>query len=114
MIFRPIVPLLDYAINYEYISKVLCVNKDAPEKKCNGKCHLKKKLNGVFEEGKSSSSEKSVKLVEIELIYFEHYSPIDFTAFDFKIKKNIFSVYSNLYAFEWHKDFFHPPTTSLV
>jgi hypothetical protein len=35
---------MDYAINYDYISKVLCINKDKPELKCNGKCHLMKEL----------------------------------------------------------------------
>jgi hypothetical protein len=35
----------DYLMNKEYISKVLCVNKNSPEKHCNGKCHLKKQLD---------------------------------------------------------------------
>jgi hypothetical protein len=41
---KPIFPVMDYAINYDYISKVLCINKDKPELKCNGKCHLMKEL----------------------------------------------------------------------
>lgn len=35
---------LNYYVNYDYYVNVLCENKDKPEKKCNGKCHLKKQL----------------------------------------------------------------------
>ena len=41
---RPIAPFVEYAINYDYISKVLCINKDKPELNCNGKCQLMKEL----------------------------------------------------------------------
>ncbi len=33
-----------YIINKDYIAKVLCINKDKPALKCQGKCHLKKQL----------------------------------------------------------------------
>lgn len=35
---------IDYEMNYEFISQVLCVNKDKPELQCNGKCHLVKEM----------------------------------------------------------------------
>ncbi|MCB0538868.1 MAG: hypothetical protein KDE33_15245 [Bacteroidetes bacterium] len=38
-----------YNIEKEYITKVFCVNKDKPELKCNGKCHLKKNLANAEE-----------------------------------------------------------------
>ena len=41
---RPIQPLVEYAINYDYISKVLCINKDKPEMSCKGTCQLMKKM----------------------------------------------------------------------
>lgn len=37
---RPIFPFLDYIINYEYITQVLCINKENQVLQCNGKCHL--------------------------------------------------------------------------
>lgn len=43
---RPIAPLVDYVVNYDYISKVLCINKEKPELHCNGKCHVAKELEG--------------------------------------------------------------------
>ena len=41
---QPYLPYLEYAVNYEYIKEVLCINKDKPQLKCNGKCHLAKEL----------------------------------------------------------------------
>ena len=36
---------VSFKANQDFIAKVLCVNKDKPEMKCNGKCHLAKELN---------------------------------------------------------------------
>ena len=44
MAFRPLIPLVEYAVNYDYISAVLCINKSKPELHCNGKCYLSKEL----------------------------------------------------------------------
>ncbi len=44
MLTKPLWPVVDYAVNYNYIVNVLCENKDKPEMHCNGKCHLTKEL----------------------------------------------------------------------
>lgn len=44
MVFRPLIPLAEYAVNYNYIVKTLCENKSKPELHCNGKCYLSKEL----------------------------------------------------------------------
>lgn len=44
MLTRPLWPLVDYAINYDYIVDNLCENRDKPEMQCNGKCYLTKQL----------------------------------------------------------------------
>ena len=51
---RPVVPFLNYQVNRAYFAEVLCVNKDKPELKCNGKCHLKKQIKAQNEEENSS------------------------------------------------------------
>lgn len=38
-----------FKANQEYITVKYCVNKDAPEKKCNGKCHMRKQLKQLKE-----------------------------------------------------------------
>lgn len=44
MALKPLWPLAEYVINYEYIATVLCENREVPEMKCNGKCYLSKML----------------------------------------------------------------------
>ncbi|MBC9797146.1 hypothetical protein IBL28_14305 [Sinomicrobium sp. FJxs] len=41
---RPVMPVLDYLINEDYIAEYFCVNKERPELKCNGQCYLAKLL----------------------------------------------------------------------
>ncbi|MCI4668079.1 MAG: hypothetical protein MRZ79_07950 [Bacteroidia bacterium] len=43
-LYRPLMPLLDYAANYTYYSEILCVNKDLPELACKGQCVLMQRI----------------------------------------------------------------------
>lgn len=47
---RPAAPLLEYALNRDYIEQVLCINKDEPEMQCHGKCYLEQQLQKAAEE----------------------------------------------------------------
>ena len=102
---RPIAPFVEYAINYDYISKVLCINKDKPELECNGKCQLMKKLE--------KQQEEDYKLLRITI---EDY-PIGFvsvlnldlrTKLCFKEKETFY--YNKNYYYLRNTEIFHPPT----
>lgn len=41
---RPLVPIIEYHANYDYIANVLCENRDKPYLECNGKCYLEKQI----------------------------------------------------------------------
>ena len=41
---RPLLPILEYYANQDYIVTVLCKNRDKPTMACNGKCYLAKEL----------------------------------------------------------------------
>lgn len=41
---KPIMPIIDYYANYDYIATVLCENKDRPYLECNGKCYLQSQI----------------------------------------------------------------------
>lgn len=58
ILVKPFAPYIEYVINYDYISKVLCINQDKPEMKCDGKCHLKKQINKSAEE--SNDPQKTI------------------------------------------------------
>jgi hypothetical protein len=49
-IFFKVAILTDYVIQYRYYVEVLCDNKNKPELKCNGKCHLAKQLKKLDED----------------------------------------------------------------
>ncbi|WP_026729678.1 hypothetical protein [Flavobacterium denitrificans] len=69
VVFRPAFPFLDYLINYHYITTELCENKNAPEKHCNGKCHLKKELAKTYKNDTPSSNEKKSETAEIVVLF---------------------------------------------
>ncbi len=46
---HPIFPLLEYAMNKNYIANVLCINRDKPELHCKGKCYRQSQLEKTAE-----------------------------------------------------------------
>lgn len=101
---RPIKPYVDYVLNYEYISTVLCINKDKPEMECNGKCHLVKQV--------SEQQSEDLKTFPIQIKDY----PIGFVNL-FSIQKNKMVVLQSFHKFFYHKNYsflhefsvFHPP-----
>ncbi|MGI9526177.1 MAG: hypothetical protein ACR2MS_03590 [Weeksellaceae bacterium] len=61
---QPVLPVLEYVVNYDYIVEVLCINRENPELQCNGKCHLGKELAKTLDDPSSSKDNKiqSIKL----------------------------------------------------
>ncbi|MGB1043087.1 MAG: hypothetical protein ACPGU6_06815 [Tenacibaculum sp.] len=101
---RPIAPFVEYVINYDYISKVLCINKDKPELQCNGKCQLMQKL-----EKQQDDDFKSLRIVQedypigfIELLKITSQKIIS-------VKEEVFSIANN-YSYLFIISVFHPPT----
>jgi len=79
---RPLVPIIEYHANYEYIANVLCENRDKPYLACNGKCYLEKQLKKTNHD---SHNHKST----IPQINFDDYpvSPLD--QFTYQLKEFI-------------------------
>lgn len=44
MVLRPVMPVVNYVINYDEIVQNRCENKGKPQMSCNGKCYLAKEL----------------------------------------------------------------------
>ncbi|MFI8377904.1 hypothetical protein [Leeuwenhoekiella sp. NPDC079379] len=68
MVLRPAFPFMEYIIDYDYISTVLCENKEIPEMNCNGKCYLMNALAEASE--KESSQKKKNNSASVELLPF--------------------------------------------
>ncbi len=69
--FRQPMVFISYQINKEQIIKTLCENKDKPQLKCEGKCHLRKQLkenSSTEPASKSNSGTEKIDLFTVELL----------------------------------------------
>lgn len=105
---KPVLPVLEYIINYDYIVAELCENKAKPEMQCNGKCHLKKELAKASETEKPLSEKKS-QAAESEVLFLNN-QPVFTTPTVVSIItiRNTFT-YANLYSYQDGHSHFHPP-----
>lgn len=107
---KPIIPVFEYIVNYDFIVKELCENKEKPELACNGKCHLMKELAKANDsDNPLSTDKKEAGKQPIEVLFLEKF-PIDFQLFTCIEVKKINSFYSNLYQNTTTFSTFHPPT----
>tara|TARA_R110000823_G_scaffold86994_7_gene194215 strand:- start:250 stop:591 length:342 start_codon:yes stop_codon:yes gene_type:complete len=110
MLIKPVFPIVDYIINYDYISTQLCENIEKPELKCNGKCHLAKELAKASEIEKPLNSDKKQNTKhEIEVLFCESITNFNSAKFlNFELNENI-SFYQNFYTSVVFSSLFHPP-----
>jgi len=113
LFLKPIFPVIEYVVNYQYISKVLCVNKAKPMMHCNGKCHLMKELAKAAENEKPISSDKKHATAETNDLFFNAFQKFECVYLYSDTTSKINSRYSNLYARLNSDSVFHPPTFSI-
>ena len=109
MLLKPALPFIDYVVNYEYISTVLCENKAKPKMHCNGKCHLMKELAKTSENEAPISSDKKMASQQFEVLFLEEIKSFKIVPIYFFETKQANSVYSNLYFRLNTSSVFRPP-----
>ncbi len=65
---KPIYPVLDYMVNYDYIATQLCENRNKPILDCNGKCYVAKEINKT----QNQSEQATIPIVEFEKYTFKN------------------------------------------
>jgi len=70
MLFKPVIPVVEYVVFYDYIKNELCVNKDKPKLECNGKCHLKKELAKASDTSENGKDSKHFS-VETSIVFYQ-------------------------------------------
>lgn len=68
MLIKPLWPIAEYAVNYDYIVENLCENKDTPSMQCDGKCYLAKQLAKESEGSEKNPFEGKRFNLEIQYI----------------------------------------------
>jgi hypothetical protein len=110
LVLKPIIPVLEYVVNYDYIATVLCINKDKPKLECNGKCHLMKEMAKASESEKPISNDKKSFSSELEVLFFQDLFQFSFRNSLPNYITNSFELPNNLYHFLSDLNCFHPPT----
>jgi hypothetical protein len=95
---------LNYEVNKDYISNVLCENKEKKELHCEGKCHLKKELQ---KEDKKESTPTGSSKEKVEITLFNENIP-EFSLQIETIKEYLIS-YITLLPQNCSISVFHPP-----
>ena len=109
LLLKPVFPVLEYFVNYDYIVKELCENKAKPELNCNGKCHLVKELASASDSDATNSTDKKVVAQQYEVVYFQEIESITFRFINANFTPEVVNSYTDNY-FHLGIDFtFHPP-----
>ena len=77
---KPLWPVVEYVINYDYIVEQLCENRDKPELHCDGSCYLAKQIAKASEgEDKNPFGEKNSRTEIAQHIFAEELPEFHFT-----------------------------------
>lgn len=107
---RPVLPVVGYVINYDYIVKELCENREKPQLHCNGKCQLMKELAKASEEEKPVSQKKS-PTAEVEILFCQQPDVLLPQHPQAEIATAEAIQYRNLYYFLPAGSLYHPPAS---
>lgn len=78
MLVKPLWPIGEYIVNFDYIVNVLCENKDRPDMNCDGKCYLSKQLAKESEKNqKNPFGEKRANSEIQHVVFFQVLPQID-------------------------------------
>lgn len=108
MAIRPLLPIANYIVNYDYIVENLCENKEKPEMMCNGKCYLSKELTKTSSEPRNTGQ-------NFVIASCDSFVMIDTFKIENKIPTNIFNCKMNnyfsqrMYNYLFSFNIFHPP-----
>ena len=107
IVLKPLVPFTDYAINYSFIVKNLCENRNQPQSTCKGKCYLSKQLAKSLHDDQKQNTLK----INIPLDAFIGNETLSFTNLkskEWRPSQIIFSSPSH-YKFSLLSSIFRPP-----
>lgn len=107
MLFKPILPVVEYVVLYDYIKNELCVNKDKPELKCNGKCHLKKEM-AKASDSEDDKEKHRFSTAENHIVAYHEIVESTVTFLTLHIQRALFS-YKIIYSFSFSDFIFRPP-----
>ena len=107
IIFQPLIPIITYHLDYNFIVKNVCINRDRPWMHCNGKCYLHKQLDDVFEGIQKHPQNLSMR--DFKFSEFTEQINGYSLACPVIISQEPFAVYHNYYHLSLYSKIFRPP-----
>ena len=110
MLIKPLWPLAEYAVNYDYIVENLCENRATPSLHCDGKCYLAKQL--AKESEGSDNNPFEGKRFNFEIQYNSPFDPLfvlgSVNEYDFTVQNN-YKGFQTLIPALYTTDIAQPP-----
>lgn len=113
---RKTIVIIQWSINQDFIAKNLCINKNKPALKCDGKCHLKKELKKT-EETNENNGKSTVPSFQDDLVLFKNYFiPQIFEQESFLLNQIDSEKYftASFHMLKWGASIWHPPSELLI
>lgn len=91
MLLKPLWPIADYIVNYDYIVNVLCENKDRPELQCDGKCYLSKMLaKEAKDDGNNPFEQRQTAVEQVQPLCFQSLQILSFQNYFVFLQVDVF------------------------
>ncbi|MFD0796391.1 hypothetical protein ACFQZJ_02885 [Maribacter chungangensis] len=113
MLLKPLWPIVDYIVNYDYIVNVLCENKDEPELNCDGKCYLTQMLaQETGQNDENPFSERQAKSEIQHVVFVEALLNHHFLSINSLQRQDNFNTAPKFVIRLCGSDIAHPPEVS--
>ena len=109
MLIKPLWPLAEYVVNYDYIVENLCENKDRPFLNCDGKCYLAKQLAKESDNDKNPFESRSSKMDIQFVVSMDTVFDLDRDHNGFSSLLNNFKTSQDLFPVLFLADIARPP-----
>ena len=104
--FYPLVTVVQYYAQKDYLSRNVCENRDKPKMHCDGKCCLRKKL--AKESKEQAPSQRHTNSEQAITLFFQDTQINIHTSFVAEPARKYLSR-NDLRTFPFHHSIFHPP-----
>jgi len=105
--------LIDFKINQDFITKVLCINKEKPKSTCNGKCYLTKQLKKA--EKQDQKQAPNSKKDRIEILYYFYKNTFNILTYRYAYTPKTNATYNkNVYKSVYLSRVFRPPKFDFI
>lgn len=114
MLLKPLWPIADYIVNYDYIVNVLCENKDKPELQCDGKCYLSKMLaKEAKDDGNNPFEQRQTAVEQVQPLSFQSVQDFEFSELFYSSSERSIIGYSKIaLSSPYILDLIQPPEMS--